>query len=104
MNVNLFTIPLPSRGFAHLLISSRGQSHEYSIIYRDKTFNQKSNCSENALKLTCSNVEFQNFPKENLGLPLKGRGMERREEEGKELGIGENCAIGIVRDDAPADS
>jgi len=35
------TIPLPLRGFAHPLISSRGQSHEYSIFSLTKTFNQK---------------------------------------------------------------
>ena len=37
-------------------------------------------CSENALKLTYSNVEFQNFPGEDPRTPrFQGRGKDRRE-------------------------
>jgi len=37
-------------------------------------------CSENALKLTYSNVEFQNFPGEDPRTPrFQGRGRDRRE-------------------------
>jgi len=54
------TFPLPSMGFAHPLISSRGQSHEYSIFSRAKPLTRNHiSCSKNALKLTYSNEEFQ---------------------------------------------
>ena len=40
-------------------------------------------CFENALKLTYSNVDFQNFPGESPG-PLASRGGEGREGDGSE--------------------
>jgi hypothetical protein len=43
------------------------------------TINQLS-LSENALKLTYGNVEFQNFPGEDPGPPLQGEGKGGREE------------------------
>ena len=45
-------------------------------------------CSENALKLTYSNVEFQNFPEEDPRTPrFQGRGGEGgREREGEGRG------------------
>ena len=35
------------------------------------------------LKLTYSNLEFQNFPGEDPGPPLQGEGREGEEREGK---------------------
>jgi len=48
------TILLPSRGFAHPLIFSRGQSHEIQYFFAPKPLTKNHiSCSENALKLTC---------------------------------------------------
>jgi len=80
------TIPLPSiRGFAHPLISA-GVSHmniQYFLAPQPSTKNYIS-CSENALKLNCSNVEFQNFP--SVGPPdphFKGKGEGGKGCEGR---------------------
>jgi len=70
------TILLPSRGFAHPLISSRCQSQEYLIFSDAKTFNQKQyfllqKCTKTHLY---SNVEFQNFPEKTPQLEGEGSG------------------------------
>ena len=50
---------------------------QYFLATKPLTRNHIS-CSESALKLTYSNVEFQNFPGENPRTPrFKGRGGER---------------------------
>jgi len=82
ISINLYnffynsTIPLPSRGFAHRLISSRGQSHAYSIFSRVKTFNQKPyfflrKCAKTHLQ-QCRISEFSGG-----GPPASRKGEER---------------------------
>jgi len=79
------TIPLHSRGFAHPW-SPQGISHlniQYFFAPKPLNINHIS-CSENALKLTYSNVEFKRFPGEDPRTPrFKGSWGERRGEGGK---------------------
>jgi len=69
--------------------SPQGVSHmniQYFFVLKLLTRNHIS-CSKNVLKLTYSNVEFQNFPDEDPGHPASrgrdGRGWEGRGGEGR---------------------
>jgi hypothetical protein len=55
------------------------------LATKPSTINQLS-LSENALKLTYGNVEFQNFPGEDPGPPASREGKGRREEWKKKRG------------------
>jgi hypothetical protein len=57
------------------------------LATKPSTISQLS-LSENALKLTYGNVEFQNFPGRTPGPPLQGEGKGGREEWKREEGWG----------------